>query len=261
MISAQKAIIYKDLKEVIRDKQMFFPMIAVPLIMMILLPALVLVMAKYGVSNINGLDMLIKNFPDKLKYDNDHQLIIEVAVNYMFPSLFLLIPVMSSTIIGASSFVVERERKTMETLLYTPMDIRSLLTAKILGTAIPSYVVALISILAFGIVVNIGGLWYFNSLIFPNVKWLILILWVTPGITLLGVSFMVLISAKAKTFQEAQQKSIFIILPIILLVVGQASGLFLINSILMVIIGLAVYAIDYILIVNAAKGFIPENLV
>jgi ABC-type Na+ efflux pump permease subunit len=261
MNSAQKAIISKDIKEVLREKQMLLPMIIVPLIMMIIFPTAMLIMAKYGAHNLNGLDALIKILPDKYKYQNNSQLIIDVAVNYMFPSLFLLIPVMSSTIIGASSFVVERERKTMETLLYTPTDIKTIMSAKIIGTAIPAYIIALISIVTFGVIVNIGGWVYFKGLIFPNIKWIILILWVTPAITLLGISFMVLISAKSKTFQEAQQKSIFIILPIILLVVGQASGLFLINTLIMIIIGLIIYVLDYFLIINAARRFIPENLI
>lgn len=260
MKTSQKALIYKDIKEITGDKQVLLPMIMVPLIMMIILPSVLMIGAKYGVSGINGMDLMIERFSNMLTFKDKSQFIVELGVNYMFPALFLLIPVMSSCIIGASSFVGEKERKTIETLLYTPMSVRELFISKVIGTAIPAYAVALVSVAAFGIVVNIGGWFYFEKLIFPNLKWIILIIWVTPAVTLLGISFMVIVSAKAHTFQEAQQMSVLIILPVIMLMIGQITGLFLLNSLVLVILGAAVYIIDYILIGNAADKFVPEKL-
>lgn len=260
MKASQKAMIYKDIKEIIGDKQVLLPMLIVPLIMMIVLPAGLMISAKYGTATINGMDLMIKRFSGFLHYENQTQFIVELGVNYMFPLLFLLIPVMASCIIGASSFVVEREKKTMETLLYTPMTIKDLFVSKVLGTLIPSYAVALISVLFFGIIVNVGGWLYFGKLIFPNVKWIILIIWVAPAATLLGICFMVLISAKAHTFQEAQQMSGFIVLPLIMLLIGQMTGLFLLNNLVMIILGVVLYILDIILLKNAVSKFVPEKL-
>lgn len=260
MKASQKAMIYKDIKEITGDKQVLLPMLIVPLLMMIVLPAGLMIGARFGVTGINGMDLMMKRFSSFLPYKNQSQFIVELGVNYMFPVLFLLIPVMASCIIGASSFIVEKEKKTIETLLYTPMTIRELFVSKVLGTLVPSYAVALISALFFGIIVNVGGWFYFEKLIFPNVKWIILIIWVAPAATLLGISFMVLISAKAHTFQEAQQMSGLIVLPLIMLLIGQMTGLFMLNSLVMIILGAALYIIDIILIKNAVNKFIPEKL-
>ena len=46
---------------------------------------------------------------------------------------------MISSVVAASSFVGEKERKTLESLLYTPIDIASLFWGKLLSAFIPAY--------------------------------------------------------------------------------------------------------------------------
>ena len=174
--------------------------------------------------------------------------------------MFLLIPVMCASIMGASSFVGEKEHKTLESLMYTPLSLRELFVAKVAGTVLVSYLTALVTVIAFGIVVDIGGLVYFGHLIFPNLKWLILIFWVTPGVTVLGVAFMVRVSAKANTFQDAQQMAAFVVLPILLLVGGQATGLFLLDEPILLGVGLLIAVIDFFLLRGASRGYVPEKL-
>ncbi len=261
MKSAQKVMIYKDVKEVLGSSQLFLPMLIVPLVFVLILPIALLIGAQFGNSGINGMDQLIKIFAATTSFDNDAQLLVYIGVNYLFPSFFLLIPIMAASILGASSFVGEKERKTLESLLYTPMSIRELFSAKVVGTFVPAYAVTLFSFIIFGIVVNIGGWFYFGKLIFPTLKWLIIILWLSPAVTLLGIIFMVLVSAKAATFQEAQQMSAFIVLPIILLVVGQSTGLFLLNEIILLTLGAMILIADYFLMGIATKKFSPEKLI
>ena len=261
MKASQKAMIYKDVKEVAGSSQLLIPMIIVPAMMAVFLPLILIIGAQFGISGINGMDYMLKMFSDKFTGLNSSQILIELGMNYMFPVFFLLIPVMASSIIGASSFVGEKERKTMESLLYTPISIRELFIAKVLGTAVPAYAVTLVSFILFGLVMDIGGWFYFDRLIFPNAKWLILIIWVVPAVLILAINFMVMVSAKANTFQEAQQMSIFIILPILLLLIGQMTGLFMLDDLILFIVGAGVYLLDYFLMKNATKRFIPEKLV
>lgn len=261
MKPAQITIIKKDIKEIISSKQTMIPMILLPGIFAVILPIGLLYGAQFGMEGMNGMDELIEIFGDTLGTHNDAQLIVEIVMNYMFPILFLLIPVMTTGIIGAGSFVGEKERKTMESLLYTPITIKELFIAKTAGVAIPAYFITLISSIAFGIIMNIGEWIYFGRMIFPNLKWILLILWVCPAITLLGLSFMVLISAKAKTFQDAQQMSGLIVLPIIFVFIGQMTGLFLLNEAILFGVGALLYVLDYVLMRNATRTFVPEKLV
>lgn len=261
MNAMQKAMILKDIKEITGSKQMLLPMIIVPVVMMLVLPLALVIGARYGVSGINGMDYMIKALGSRFANLNDAQLLFQIGFNFMFPVFFLLIPIMSGSIIGASSFVGEKEHKTMESLFYTPITIRELFHAKVIGTAVPAYAVTLISAVVFGIVMNIGGYMYFGQMVFPSIKWLILIFWVSPAVTVLAIYFMVLVSAKANTYQDAQQMSIFIILPVILLLVGQISGIFILSEIILAGFGALVFILDYILMKTAASRFVPEKLI
>ncbi len=69
-----------------------------------------------------------------------------------------------------------------------------------------------------------------------------------------------MVSAKAKTFVEAQQMSGFIVLPIILLVVGQATGMMLLNPLNLFIGSVVVIVIDVLLLHFASSKFTAEKL-
>jgi len=262
MTKGQKAIINKDIKEITSNKQVFLPMLIVPIIFMVVLPTGLILSIKYGtdaIGNINGFQLLNK-IPIQSQEYNTNQLMILTALEYIFPSLFILLPIMNSTIIGASSFVGEKEHKTLETLLYTPISIEELFLSKIMGVFIPSFLLTVVSFILFGIVMNVAGIMFFTKLIFPSIKWMLILLWLTPGVTLLGITFMVIISAKAETFQEAQQMSAFIVIPIIIIIIAQTTGLILINNLIIVLSGIIVFLIDYIMIKKASKTFSVEKL-
>ena len=207
---SEKALIYKDVNETISSKRVIVPMAIVPIVLIVIIPLAVLVGANFigsDSSTFAKMAPLLKKLPSEYGAYTPAQLLIKVSLNFMFPSYFLIIPIMCSGVIGASSFVGEKEHKTLESLLYTPISMEQLLRAKILGVFVPSYIVTLISFIIFGIIFNVGGFIYFRGLIFPDIKWLIIILWISPAINLLSLIFTVMVSAKSETFQEAQQVS------------------------------------------------------
>lgn len=259
MKESSKAVIRKDIKSIVYDKNILYGMIIAPLIIMILLPAALLFAAKYAPDTINGVNIMRKHLTI-MKNLSDSQFIIETGINYMFPILFILIPIMASSMIAGSSFVVEKEKKTLETLLYTPIDLKELFSAKVIGVFIPSYAVSIITFIAFLLVTDIEGWALFGKIMLPNVRWGILLLWLTPVVLLFGIFFMVMVSAKAKSFQEAQQMCGFIVMPVLFLIVGQAFGVIIINNIAMIVSGIVIFAADFFLIKSAARKFVPEKL-
>lgn len=260
----EKTLIYKDINEITSSKRVIMPMTIVPVILIVIMPLAILIGASFignDSSMFTKMAPLLKKLPSEYAAYTPAQLLIKVAINFMFPSYFLIIPIMCSGVIGASSFVGEKEHKTLETLLYTPISMEQLLRAKILGVFVPSYIVTLISFIAFGIVFNVGGFIYFGGLIFPDIKWLIIILWISPAINLLSLIFTVMVSAKSETFQEAQQVSGLLVIPVVLVLVGQMTGVLLLSNLVMLIAGGALLILDYILIKRISSKFIPEKLI
>lgn len=264
MNRSEKALVYKDINEIVNSKRVIMPMTIVPIVLIVIIPLAMLIGANYignDSSMFTKLAPLLKRLPSEYAAFSSAQLLIKVAVDFMFPSYFLIIPIMCSGVIGASSFVGEKEHKTLESLLYTPISMEQLLRAKILGVFVPSYIVTLISFIIFGIIVNIGGFIYFGGLIFPDIKWLIIILWISPAINLLSLVFTVMVSAKSETFQEAQQVSGLLVLPVILILVGQMTGVLMLNNLVMFIAGGVLLVLDYILIKRISSKFVPEKLI
>ena len=77
-----------------------------------------------------------------------------------------------------------------------------------------------------------------GTLLVPGVNWLVILILVSPAISLIAVTLIVRGSAKARTVEESQQSAVFLILPIILLVVGQTTGLMLVTG--WILLGLGV---------------------
>jgi ABC-type Na+ efflux pump permease subunit len=260
----EKALIYKDINEITSSRRVIMPMTIVPIILIVIIPLAILIGANYignDSSMFTKMAPLLKKLPSEYTTYTPAQLLIKVTINFMFPSYFLIIPIMCSGVIGASSFVGEKEHKTLESLLYTPISMEQLLRAKILGVFVPSYIVTMISFIVFGIIFNVGGFIYFGGLIFPDIKWLIIILWISPAINLLSLIFTVMVSAKSETFQEAQQVSGLLVIPVILVLVSQMTGVLLLNNLVMFIGGGVLLILDYILIKRISSKFIPEKLI
>jgi ABC-type Na+ efflux pump permease subunit len=166
----------------------------------------------------------------------------------------------TSTIIAANSFAGEKERKTLESLLYTPIKLNELFMAKVLGTFLPSYAVTLFAFVVFSIVAYFGASKYVPGFLFFQPRWLVLLFLVCPALIFLGLTFTVWVSARSSSFQEAQQLGGLIVLPMIGLLLGQFSGFFLLDIPQLIGLGLFLIVVDLILVSRVARTFTYENL-
>lgn len=94
----------------------------------------------------------------------------------------------------------------------------------------------------------------------PDISWLIILLFIAPAVSLIAIAVTVRGSAKAQTMEEAQQRAVFLIFPIIALVIGQFSGVILVNSGLLLGLGMVLVVIDVLLIRGASRRFTYEKL-
>ena len=93
----------------------------------------------------------------------------------------------------------------------------------------------------------------FNEMIFPSANWIALITCLSPMVTFMTVLLNVLISSRVKTYQEAQNLGGIIVLPVIGLMVGQVSGLFLVGVQLTLLISLGIFILNMILLHRITK--------
>lgn len=257
------AIAKKDIRGITSSIQIWLPMVLVPLILGVVMPAAIIIAIRtIDISSIGNMQMIIDVIEKMPKgslrellqsFPSVNHKIIYFIVNYLFAPFFLIIPIMASSVISANSFVGEKERKTIESLLLAPIDIKSLFIGKVLAAFIPSMVVTISSFLLYGIVTNVLSYPLFNKLIFPSWNWLILIVWLVPIISLSVILVTVIISAKVKGYQEAYQLSGMMVLPVVALVISQATGLLFLQALHLFAIGLVLLIIITLSLRNISK--------
>ncbi|MCK4516312.1 MAG: hypothetical protein KAU31_13705, partial [Spirochaetaceae bacterium] len=110
--SRVRAIVKKDLKEIMANKMVVMPMIVVPLVLCVLLPGgLTYLALKLDLAAINGATLIEKVLPAyaiPTEFATTAAKIAYVFLNYMFVPFLMLIPVMMSTIVAANSVVGEK---------------------------------------------------------------------------------------------------------------------------------------------------------
>lgn len=263
-----RIIAWKDILEVRQNKSVLASMIIVPLIIMVILPAVMLVVVNTtgsaDVLNDPDLQMMFEQIPASISNMfvglNDTQMTITMILGFLFAPMFLIMPLMLSSSIAAESFAGERERKTLEALLYTSATDTELFVGKALAAFIPSVLVGVVSFLVYTVVLNVGGYPIFGRIWFPLNTWYPLVFWVGPAFAALGVGATVLISAKVQTFMGAYQASGSLVVLVLALIVGQASGLVYLSVWVGLIIGFVVWLAAGVLFFLAIQQFNRKTL-
>lgn len=222
----------KDWLEIRRNWQVILPIVVVPLMISVFLPVIVGAIPSFAVSQgngLNGFEALIGNLPshvqEQLAGMTEMQVMIYVMAIYFFAPFFLIIPLMASSVISSDSFAGEKERKTIEALLATPISDGELFFGKMLVSFVPSMIVTTISFAIYTAVFDVVTYSLFNGmLLLPTIDWVLLIFGLAPTVSLASIGLTVMISAKVKGFREAQQISVVLLIPILVLVFGQATG-------------------------------------
>lgn len=262
------AVAKKDMLAIKESIQIWLPILILPIVFCLVLPAGLILAIKYfgNAGNVDQIISLLEQLPpgsirDSILQWNEQNLqILYFFLVYLFAPFFLMIPVMITSVVAASSFVGEKERKTLESLLYTPIDIASLFWGKLLSAFIPAIGLTLISALGYMLVVNILGYDLFGQFIFPQANWLVLIFWVVPTVSLFAIFLNVYVSARVKGFQEAYQLGGLVILPIIALFVSQMAGIMFFSSLVLGALGFIMLVVDLFLVYKTTKDFDRNRL-
>ena len=264
------AIARKDLKEVQQNKAAWGPAIALPLIFAILMPILFSLMPQFipvedVQRELGDMETLLRNLPPSIQLIFDglklEQMFVLYMTAFMLAPLFLIMPLMFSSVVGADSFVGERERKTLEALLYSPATDMELFLGKVLAAVIPAIGLSWLTYLVYIIVVNVASYGLFERIWFPLPTWWPMMFWLTPAFALLGISATVLISSRVKTFMEAYQLTGSLVVLVLALVVGQATGVLYLGVGTVMLVGTLIWIVDGILIYLSIRNFKRSMLI
>jgi ABC-2 type transport system permease protein len=258
----------KDWREIRRNWQVILPIVVVPLMISVFLPLILTVIPSLAATqggSLSGFETLIENLPrhvqEQLAGMTEQQVMIYIMAIYFFAPFFLIIPLMASSVISSDSFAGEKERKTIEALLATPITDGELFLGKMLVSFIPSMIVTIISFAVYTTVFDVMAYGIFNGmLLLPNIDWILLIFGLAPTVALASIGLTVMVSAKVKGFREAQQISVVLLIPVLALIFGQATGAIIFGPmVILALVGLFVL-IDFAVFRVGVKLFRREEI-
>jgi ABC-2 type transport system permease protein len=249
-LSRVGALISKDFLEFRRTPSVFLPLIAVavpivlPFIIAILLPAL---------------------FGEALSEDKEFERAIALTTQYVpalgglppeaavqaflfqqFLVFFILIPVAGAMALAAHSVVGEKQNRTLEPLLATPITTLELLVAKVVASALPSFAVALGAL-----AVYLAGIWVLAD---PGVlgalisfRSFLIVFVLGPLAALVALQLAVMVSSRVNDARSAQQIGVLLILPVVALFISQITGAFFLTSFIIVLVALGLFLVFAVL--------------
>jgi ABC-2 type transport system permease protein len=257
---AVRAIARKDLTVVLQSKSVLLPIIIVPLVLLLVLPIVATFAPQLanvpGASDLGALlERMPAAFQARFEGLTQDQALVTLLLVYLFAPMYLVVPLMVASVIAADAFAGEKERRTLEALLFTPTTDRELLLGKLLSGFVPAIAVAWGGFLLYTVVANLAAWPVMGRLFFPTPMWWVLALWVAPAVAAVGLGATVLVSARVNTFQEAYQIGGAVVLPIILLVVGQAAGVVVLSVGVVAAIGAGFWLVAAALLWFGGRGF------
>ena len=148
---------------------------------------------------------------------------IQLFLFQQFLLLFLIIPVTGAMALAAHAVIGEKQARTLEPLLATPVTTGELLVAKVLGALLPTLAIA-----AAGLVLYFGGIaWLAEAGVarsMASLRTLVLVVPVGASIALLSLQIAIIVSSRVNDSRTAQQFGILIILPVSTLLLAQFLG-------------------------------------
>jgi ABC-2 type transport system permease protein len=148
---------------------------------------------------------------------------IQLFLFQQFLMLFMIIPITGAMALAAHSVVGEKQARTLEPLLATPMTTLELLVAKVLGALLPTLVIALVGLaLYFAGILMLAEPGVARAM--ANGRSAVLIALVGPAAALVALQAAIVISSRVNDPRTAQQFGVLIIIPLSALLVAQFLG-------------------------------------
>jgi ABC-2 type transport system permease protein len=251
------ALLRKELADERQNLALFVPALMVGAIA-VLLPVFVAIILPYvtgeRLSDSSDLEVALELYRDQPETRAlDPEAAVQAYVFQFFAIMLVLIPVTSSMSLAAYSVVGEKQARTLEPLLVTPITTFELLGAKVLGAVIPSVVltagffVADVLIALLFAQPGVAGV-----LLGPRVLGTVFVL--GPLAALAALQMAVCVSSRVNDARTAQQIGVLVILPVAGLLMGQLFGAIRLTTALIVSIALAA------LVLNAGLMWIAVTL-
>ena len=248
-------IFKKEIKEVIKNKSIWAPALIISIIFALVLP----------IAFIVGADALLEDESaaalfEKLFEGQDPFASLVIFASKQLLIFLLLIPAMLPSLIAPASIILEKESRTLEPLLATPIKTSELLLGKSLTSIIPSFALSIINFILLSLAIDIASYQRLGYILLPNLEWVVVAFVLAPLISFVLTMLSLIVSSKSTDIRSAQGIGAVIIFPIYAVIGLQLGGFFLLNIYYLLLGCLFFLILCPIFLKIAIKVFDRENI-
>lgn len=221
-------VVRREAREIIRNRLLVFSITLPPVV----LTAAPMVLVALGASAAPALPadqvaQLVAHHPTWVGLDG-RQVVMAYAIS-QFLATFLILPAYIPLAIASYSIVGEKQTRSLEAVLSTPIRTSELLAGKAIAALVPGI---LASWLAYAVLVLLTAILVAPELlpVITDGSWLAGVLVLGPAIGLISVEAGIIVSSRVNDPRVAQQIGGLVILPIVALIVLQGAGGFLVDG-------------------------------
>ena len=183
----------------------------------------------------------------------------EAFMFQQFLFLFLVAPIVGAVSLAAYSVVGEKQGRTLEPLLTTPVSTAELLVAKVLAAFLPSLAIEAAGLCVYVFLVNLVAPPGVAGTLVSG-RSLILLLLLGPFASLAALQLTIAISSRVNDPRSAQQIAVILVLPLVVVLVGQIAGAFIITSAILLAVSLGLGVAWVLLIMLSVALFERETI-
>jgi len=175
-------------------------------------------------------------------------------------AFYLLMPVGLSSISAAFSIVAEKQQRTLEPILATPITTFEFLTGKLLASLVPSIILTWAAALLAAVILN-GMTWgKYQTLLLPDRFWALVVFVLAPLMGTASVLAAMRLSAKMNDPQAANQFTGLVIVPIFMIGIGVFGKVLTLSIVAVVVACLIVLLLALLLLRLNLKNFQREEI-
>jgi len=239
------AVVRREVREIVRNR-LLVSSIILPPVLLTAAPIILVALGSKAAPDLpaDQVAQLVARHPSWVGLDG-RQVVMAYAIS-QFLATFLILPAYIPLAIASYSIVGEKQTRSLEAVLATPLRTSELLAGKAVAALVPGI---LASWLAFATLLTLTAVLVAPALlpVITDDAWLAGVLVLGPAVGLISVEAGIIVSSRVNDPRVAQQIGGIVILPILALIVLQGAGGFLVD-------GPAYLAGAAVLVVIAAGG-------
>lgn len=254
-----KTIVRKEWAQVYKNRMVVLSVVLMPLLFTAI-PLVILGVTKgVGANSLAGTE-IPEQFTAVCPADMSGGECFQYYLVSSFMLMFMMTPLIIPVQIAAFSIVGEKTTHSLEPLLATPITTLELLAGKNLAATIPAVLATWLGFVLFviGALIIGGSRRLVGALLDP--LWLVAVFVVGPLLAVLSVNFSIMVSSRVNDPRVSEQLSSLVIMPLLLLFIGQITGFLIINRSVVLLMAAVLVVLDAVLVHLAVRMFQREAI-